>query len=178
MTVILIIFSCMLWVLSGWLLFGRQTLAPGASFVALTLLSLAKSGDGYPLLPINNTILIGWLCMTVVVTLATMLQPLPVRQQSKGMGYILSGAVVGMVVGLLGFTFSSNLPMLYGIMIVATVAGVFFGFLLYSRTPDGAAVSPSSGNFFRYLLAKGFPTAITVMQAGVALVILLAVNNI
>lgn len=31
-----------------------------------------------------------------------------------------------------------------------------------------------AGNFFKYLLAKGFPTAITIMQIGVVLVIVIA----
>ena len=61
---------------------------------------------------------------------------------------------------------------------MTTVAGVFLGFLLYTRTPQGAPVNLLSGNFFSYLLAKGFPAAITVMQLGVVLVIALALYNI
>lgn len=179
MALTLIIFSSLLWLLSLALLFTRrQLLAPAASFIALTLLSMARTSTGYPVVPINSTILIGWLCMTVVVMLTVVLQPEAIRTQTKGMGYITGGAVAGMAVGLLGFTFSANLPLLYGGMIIATIAGTFFGFLLFSRTPDGRVVNLRSGNFFRYLLAKGFPTAITVMQAGVALVLVLAINNI
>lgn len=178
MTITLIILSCVLWILSIAVLARRIMAAPALSFVALTLLSLAKNSYGYPLLPINNTILIGWLCMTVMVMLVTMLQPDPVIRQTRGTGYIIAGALTGLAVGLLGFTFSENLPLLYAIMVTGTVAGTFFGFLIYSRTPDGRAVNISSGNFFKYLLAKGFPTAITVMMPGVALVLLLAVKHI
>lgn len=178
MAIFLIILSCLLWGLSIWFLFTRQILAPVSSFVALALLSLAKSGEGYPILPLNGTILLGWFLMTVVVTAATILQPEPIRRQTRGMGYITAGAIVGMAIGLLGVTVTASPAMLYGIMIVATAAGIFFGFLLFSRTPAGEGVAPGSGNFFRYLLAKGFPTAIAVMQGGVALTLLLAVSHI
>lgn len=181
MALTLIILSCLLWLSAVCALFSRKMLAPAApllSFCALVVLSVAKSPEGYPLLPINATILIFWFCMTLIVVIATRLQPDGIRQQTRGVGYMMVGAIVGMVIGLLGFTVSADLSMLYGIMILATVVGVFLGYLLFSRTPDGEAVAPGSGNFFRYLLAKGFPIAITVMQAGVALVLLLAVNRI
>ena len=63
-------------------------------------------------------------------------------------------------------------------MIVSVIIGIFIGFLMYTRTPDGRPVAPGTGNFFRYLLAKGFPTAITVMQPGVVLVLTIALNTI
>lgn len=177
MTVMLIILSCVCFAAALALLPLRLLVAPAFSFIGLMLLSLSGS-DGFPILPINTTIITGWLAMTLVVMLATLLQPLPVRTQRRGMGYIETGAVAGMCVGLLGFTFSSSLALLYGIMIISTVAGIFFGFLLYTNTPDGKPVGLQSGNFFRYLLAKGFPTAITVMQLGIVLVLLLAVNHL
>lgn len=152
----------------------RLLIAPACSYLGLLILSFAHTAQGYPLVPLNGTILIGWLCMTIVVTLATLMQPLPVRDTTRGMGYITTGALVGMSVGLLAFTVSYQLDMLYGLMIVATAAGTFLGFLLYTNTPDGRAVGIPTGNFFRYLLAKGFPTAITVMQIGVALVLVIA----
>ena len=176
MTIFLIILSCILWLLSLWLLRGRQVAAPAASFLALFVLSLAKK-NGWQLLPINLTMLTGWLCMTLVVMFACYLQPAPVRAQTIGWGYITGGAITGMMLGLLGSTFNISISMLYGIMILATVAGIFIGFLLYTNTPDGRAVAPRSGYFFKYLLAKGFPTTVTVMQAGVALVLLVAIQK-
>lgn len=83
-----------------------------------------------------------------------------------------------LAVGLLGFSISSSLTLRYAYMILATIAGIAFGFLLYTNTPSGKPVGPGSGNFFRYLLAKGFPTAITLMMLGVALVLLIAVKNV
>ena len=85
--------------------------------------------------------------------------------------------MVGLVIGLLGFTVATTISAYYAIMIVATAVGIFFGFLLYSRTPDGSAIGVMSGNFFRYLMAKGFPTAVTLMQIGLVFVLLIAANQ-
>lgn len=175
MGTLFIILSIICWAGSLFLLFRKQLVAPALSYLGLLLLSFARTGD-IPYVPINNTILIGWLCMTLVVMLATMLQPPAITAQTRGEGYMLGGALTGMAIGLLGFTFTSSLPLLYGIMIVGTLAGVFFGYLLFTNTPHGAAVGLRSGRFFTYLPAKGFPTAVTVMQIGVALVILVARN--
>lgn len=176
MTVFLIILACLLAVAAIAVLPTRQLIAPPLAYASLLCLSLKGSG-GYAILPLNSTILISWLCMTVVVMLLTTLQPEPLQRQTKGMWYLIAGGLVGMTVGLLGFTFALALPMLYSIMIVATVAGIFFGFMVYTKTPDGQPLSMRSGNFFKYLLAKGFPVAITIMQLGIALVLAIALHN-
>lgn len=155
----------------------RIGMAPALSYIGLLIIGLTTR-NGYPLLPVNATILTGWFCMSLVVTLAVMMQPVPVRTQTRGMGYIVIGALVGLAVGLLAFSFASNITFLYSVMIMAVIAGIVLGFLLYTKTPDGRPVSPGSGNFLRYLLAKGFPTAITVMQTGVVLVLIIAVNSV
>lgn len=155
----------------------RPLLAPGLAYLGLLSLSLCKNAYGDPWIPLNGTILTMWLCMTVVVMAATIMQPSELRRSLTGMGYLISGTVVGMVIGLLGYTFAANLSLLYGIMIVCTAAGTFFGLLLYSRTPQGTRLAPATGRFLPYLLAKGFPAAITVMQIGVVLVILIALYN-
>lgn len=177
MTVFLIILSAVLWILSILSLYGRQVIAPALSFLALLAISFA-SENGFPLLPINWTIITGWLCLTLVVTFATILQPEPVRRQTRGMSFMIAGGLTGLAVGLLGFSFTSSLSLLYSCMILATVIGITFGFLIYTNTSSGRPVRPGSGNFFRYLLAKGFPTAITLMMLGVVLVLLIAVKNV
>lgn len=177
MTVFLIILSALLWIASVWCLYGRQTLAPALSYLALLSLSFI-SENGYSLLQINTTILMGWLCMTLAVIFTTVLQPEPVRRQTRGMTFIIGGGVTGLALGLLGFSISSSISLRYACMILAIVAGIVFGFLLYTNTPSGRPVRPGSGNFFRYLLAKGFPTAITLMMVGVVLVLLIALNNV
>lgn len=175
-SIFLIILSCLFFISAIICLIWRQVLSPALSFLGLLMLSFNGS-DGYPVLPLNSAILISWLSMAVVVTLATIMQAPAVRAQSRGMGYIIVGALAGMAVGLLGFTFTNSLMLLNGIMIIGVLAGIFFGFILYANTPNGAAVKPGSGYFFKYLLAKGFPAAITIMQTGVALVLAIALNN-
>lgn len=176
MTVFLIILSVVLWALSLISLAGRPALGPALSYLAMLAVSFAETG-GMPLLPVNNTMLIGWLCMALVVMVATYLQPAAVISQTRGMGYMVTGAVTGLAVGLLAFTFAFDISLLYALMVIGIVAGTFLGLLLYTRTPDGRPVAIGSGNFFRYLLAKGFPTVITLAQFGVVLVLAIAIYS-
>lgn len=176
MTIFLIIAACICFIASVAFLPKYQLIAPGAAYLGLLCLSFNGS-SGYPVLPLNGTILVSWLCMTIVVMMVTLLQPDAIRSQSRGMGYIIIGGFVGLAVGLLGFTFSSSLSILNAIMVTGVIAGIFFGYLTFTNTPHGTAVNLKSGNFFKYLLAKGFPTAITIIQIGVALVITIALSN-
>lgn len=146
MTLFLIILSCVLFAGALWALATRIVLAPALSYVGLVLLSMTTR-NGYPLLPINGTILTGWFCMTLVVTFTIFLEPQAVMRQTRGMGYMIVGGLAGLAVGLLGFSVTSSTTLLYSIMVLAVVAGIFFGFLLYTRTPDGRPVAPGSGNF-------------------------------
>lgn len=176
MSVFLLIVSIVAWVAAIASLPSRPLFSPVLSYVGLLCISFCNT-DGLSWLPISGNMLISWLCITLLVMMTTIMQPAAINRQARGMAYIIGGAVVGMVVGLLGFTISDSLSALYAIMIVATAVGIFFGFLLYSRTPDGSAVGVLSGNFFRYLLAKGFPTAVTVMQLGLVFVLLIYQNS-
>ncbi len=173
-----IIISCLLFALTFWFIYRNQMLAPAFSYMGLLALSFADNNLGQPYLPINNTMLISWLCMTLAVMVTTILQPEPVRRQTRGIWYMTIGSVTGMVVGLLGFSLTIDLSTLYSIMILATAAGCFFGYLLFTNTPRGAAVGFRSGNFFKYLLAKGFPIAIAIMMMGLVLVLILAINSL
>lgn len=177
MSTTIIILSILLWGVSVVVSMRRQAISPILSFVALALLSMAEE-NGYKMIPLNGMMLMGWLCMTIIVVTATMMQPAALLSQNRGMGYILGGALTGMVVGLLGFSFSNNISLLYGTMIVATIVGAFVGFLMYTNTPGGKKLSIHSGLFFRYLVAKGFPVAISVMMMGVALVLTIAIRNV
>ena len=176
MSVFLLIASIIVWVAAIWFLPTRPIYSPALSYLGLLGLSCCQT-DGISWLPINGNMLISWLCITLVVMMATIMQPAAINRQARGMAYIIGGAVVGLAVGLLGFTVAQTVSALYAIMIVAVAVGIFFGFLLYSNTPDGKAVGVMSGNFFRYLLAKGFPTAVTVMQIGLVFVLLIYQAN-
>lgn len=173
MSIFLLIAAIILWLAAISMLPGRPLLGPPMSYLGLLCLSLCTDSNGISWLPINSNMLISWLAITLVVMMATMLQPVRIRAQARGMVYIIAGGVVGMAVGLLGYTFTSSVSALYAIMMIATIVGIFLGFLLYTRTPDGRQVGPMSRNFFRYLLAKGFPTAVTLIQIGLVLVLLI-----
>lgn len=177
MNVFLIILSCLLWAGSIYCLYGRQTAAPALSYLALVAISF-MTGDGFPLFPVNNTILVGWLCITLVVMFTTILQSEPMKRQTKGMTFMIAGGIVGLAVGLLSFTFATSLAMRYSCMALGVIIGTALGFLLYALTPDGRPLGSGSRNFFNYLLAKGFPTAITLMMPGLVLVMAIALNNV
>ena len=176
MTATAIVFASLLYLLGLIMLPIRIVASPACSFLGLLILSFAKNPDGYPLLPINSSTVFGWLCVTVLVTVATLCQPAAVRNVNKGMGYITGGSIVGLAIGLLGFSIWSTTGALYGAMVVCTAVGTFLGYLVFTATPAGRNVNFRSGNFFTYLLAKGFPTAITIMQGGVVLVLLIAMR--
>lgn len=175
MAIALLILSVLLWICSIVALPSRPLYAPALSYLGLLCLSFCTTPEGYPWVPISWTMLLCWLSMSLIVMFATMLQPAAVRAQTRGMGYMIVGAFAGMIVGLLGVTVNAGLNLLYGIMIASTIIGIFLGFLLYTNTPDGKGVNIASGNFFKYLLAKGFPTAVTIIQIGLALAITITI---
>ena len=174
--VIAIVFSCIFFLLGIVLIPLRIIAAPACSFLGLLIMSMGKTHEGYPLFPLDSSIILGWLFTVVLVTIATLCQPAPVRNTRKGIGYFLVGALTGMAIGLLGFTVSSNLGENYAIMCICADVGTFLGFLTFTRTPSGKNVAPGSGNFFTYLMAKGFPTAVSVMQTGLILVLLIGMR--
>ena len=177
MSVFLLIASILCWVASLVTLPSRPLYSPAFSYFGLLGISFCET-NGEQWIPVNNNMLVSWLCISVVVMMVTLMQPDAIRKQARGMAYMIGGAFVGLALGLLGFTVSSAVSVLYGIMIVAVAAGIFFGFLLYSNTPAGEPVNVAGGNFFKYLMAKGFPTAVSVMQIGLVLVLLVFQKNV
>ncbi len=176
MATVIIIISIVTWIISMICLLGRRpALGPTLSYLALWWLHYARI-DGYKVLPINSTILYTWLAMTLIVIITVIMQPARISSQTRGTGYMLGGALAGLAVGLAAGSVTTAVSVLYGIMIVAVVLCIFFGYLLFTRTPAGRGLNVASGDFFRYLLAKGFPTAITVMMAGIPLVMLMAMR--
>lgn len=169
--VISIIFASILYLLGLFLIPKRLVGAPACCFLGLLILSMGRTPEGYPILPLGNGLILGWLFMAVLVTVLTLCQPAPIRHTNKGMMYYLIGSLTGLAIGLLGFTFTNVAGGRYVMMIVSVAAATFMGGLIYARTPDGAPVGLNSGHFFSYLLAKGFPTAISVMELGTALVV-------
>ena len=177
MMIFLIILASLLWI-GAFAAFPRRIiLGPPLSCCALILLSLARR-NGYPLVPLSSGMTLSWISITLVVMIIIILQNPAIRMQSRGTGYMLIGALAGMAVGLLGYTFSPSSNLLYAIMLIATAAGICLGLLIFSNTPDGRAIAPGPRHLLRYLLAKGFPALVTVGQLGIAAVILIAANGI
>lgn len=148
-----------------WLLFTREVLAPAASLLGLVAIYFSH------LLPLMPNMVITWLALTVIVMGVSFMQPPALMAQNRGMGYMLGGAVAGMAVGLVAIASVYSLTLQYACMILGVMAGIFFAFLLFSRTPGGRDVSLASGHFFTYLTAKGFPLAITIIQPGIVLML-------
>lgn len=165
MTVLLLILAVVLYASSGLLLYKKEMLGPVVSFLALGAVYLTG------ILPLNLNILITWLCLTLVVTGVSAMQPSAIMMQTRGMGYICLGALTGMCVGLLGYTFTTRLSAIYAIMVLSVLVGIFFGYLLFTRTPEGSQLRVTRSRYFSYLLAKGFPVAISVMMLGVVLIL-------
>lgn len=172
MLIVVVILSVLLWIAAFIALPKRILVAPALSFCAMLVLSFAKR-DSYPLIPLPNNMIISWLSITLVMMLIIMLQNPALRQQSRGVGYMTIGGIVGMTIGLMAFSLSSQLNLLYAIMILATAVGIFLGLLTFSRTPDGSEIAIPTGRFFKYLMAKGFPILITIAQLGIPIVILI-----
>lgn len=165
MTTILIILAVALYATSALLLFKKEVLGPLAAFLALG--SVYLSGT----LPLNINMIITWLCITLVVTGASAMQAPALMAQKRGMGYMSLGALTGLAVGLLAYTMTTRLSAIYAIMSLAIVIGIFFGYVLFTRTPQGEQLSVSRSRFFPYLLAKGFPVAVATMMLGITLII-------
>lgn len=165
MNVILLILGIICFCAAGWLLFKREILAPAASLAGLACVYFTH------VVPLASNMVLTWLALTVIVMGVSAMQNPALMQQTRGMGYMTAGAVVGMFVGLVAVSATTSLTAQYAAMIVGILSGIFFGFFLFTRTPDGKDVSLSSGHFFSYLAAKGFPLALTVIQPGVVIML-------
>lgn len=165
MAILLIIIAILLYCVSAFLLFRKEILGPIAAFLAMGAVYLSG------LLPMNLNMIITWLCLTLVVSGVSAIQPPALMAQRRGMGYIFIGSIVGLAVGLMGYTFTASISAIYVIMVLAVVVGIFFGYLLFARTPQGEQLRATRNRFFSYLLAKGFPVAIAVSMLGVPLIL-------
>lgn len=174
MTIFLIIISCLLWIGAFAALPKRIIVSPALSYCAMLVLTFTKDGTGEYLFPLTNSLLVSWLCITLVVMLAVILQNPAIRMQSRGIWYMTLGGLAGMLVGLACISLISTLSLAYALMLIGAAAGIVIGAILFTNTPAGRGVAPATGNFFRYTLAKGFPILVTVAQLGIILVVVTA----
>lgn len=169
MSLTLIILALILMAGSLALLFTKESVAPTAAFLGLAAIYFSGS------LPMKMNLLLTWMCITLMVTAVSAMQPAPVMAQRRGMGYLTVGGVAGLAVGLACMGVVDSLPGVYATMTAGTLAGIFFGYLVFGRTPAGTALRQSRRRYFSYLLAKGFPVAITLLQIGAAILLAVAV---
>lgn len=168
--IILVVVGILFFAGGLWLLFKRPVVAPVGSLAGLSCIYFSRA------LPLAPNMVMTWLALTLIVMLISLMQPQAVMQQRRGTGYMLAGALAGMMVGLISLGSTTSLTAQYACMIVGIVAGIFFGFMLFACTPQGVNVGMGSGKFFNYLAAKGFPVAITVIQPGVAILLWLVTH--
>lgn len=173
MWIAIVIISALLWIAGAVCLWKRPLWSPALAYVALVVLSLA-SRDGSPLLPINGTILLSWLAITIVTMITVLLQP-DMPRNATASAYLLLGAVVGMALSLPSVIAGASPPSAYSLMIGLTALSTVLWYVAFTLTPAGRAMG-SRAHFWSRLAAWGFPVAVCLMQLGVALVLTLLLN--
>lgn len=108
--------------------------------------------------PFTTGTMIFWGVAVAIVVANRFLLPAFVRDSRRGLGYIATGAIVGMAIGLTLYTAAS--------VIIGAVVGSFLGALAYTRTSAGASLEFPTSKFFNYLGAKAIPAVIAASMAG------------
>lgn len=169
MDIIIIILAVLLYAASAVLLYRKEVLGPAAALLGLCAVFWYHSLEAYGGVPMADSTLITWFIMTLIVTIASAMQPPALMAQRRGMTHMILGGVCGLAAGLLCFAITLDLSAINMIMKFTIAAGVFAGYYLFTKTPDGARLQDTRSRFFSYLLAKGFPVAIAIMMLGVPL---------
>lgn len=113
-----------------------------------------------PGLTVKTEALLFWGVAALITLGICSLLPDWVSRSRKGVGYIVTAAIAGTLVGML--ISSAGL-------IIGAVTGAFCGALAFSRTPEGKTLKFPSSEFLNYLCAKGLPAVVTACIAGLIL---------
>lgn len=133
-----------------------------AAIVALGGLYLMRmSGE----LNISGNSMLFWCAATLLVLFINSLTSTEEQGKAKGVGYIVTGSMAGMFVGLLLSTEG---------IIVGSAAGALLGATAFCRTPAGASLRFPSLVFMRNLCAVGLPAIVAVCIIGIAIMGILA----
>lgn len=108
-------------------------------------------------------LLTSWGIAVAIVVATDLLHPHSLSRATNGMGYIGSGALVGVMVGMTAFSFLW--------MVVGAAVGTLAGGYFYARTPAGKPLQFPSPRFFQYLCAKGLPAIVTASVLGITLLL-------
>jgi hypothetical protein len=118
---------------------------PPLSWIGMLLVYFAdKSGD--PTDPMSATVLLVWLAVTVIVTILDYVIPVEATRVAGGHKAASTGAVLGLVVGML-------VPPL-GI-IAGSLLGAFIGELMVTDKGVWAAFKAGAGAFLGFILGTG-----------------------
>lgn len=119
--------------------------------------------------PFSTETMIFWGIAVVLVTVNSFMLPAFIRNSSRGLGYIATGALAGMAVGLTLYRPAT--------VICGAVIGTFVAAIAYTRTANGAVLEFPTSKFFNYLGAKGIPAVMTASMIGLVLAGLIIRNN-
>ena len=132
---------------------------PGAVLAYAGLWLLKWSGFIHP----SAGLLASWGVIVVVVLVIDFLLPSSISRATNGMGYMGVGGLVGLFVGMTGFSLAWA--------VAGAAAGVLLGAFAHTRMPGGKALGFPSSRFFQYLCAKGLPAVVTLGLIGIALLL-------
>lgn len=132
---------------------------PGAVLAYAGLWLFKWSGFIHP----SAGLLASWGVIVVVVLVIDFLLPSSISRATNGMGYMGVGGLVGLFVGMTGFSLAWA--------VAGAAAGVLLGAFAYTRMPGGKALGFPSSRFFQYLCAKGLPAVVTLGLIGIALLL-------
>lgn len=159
MSTILLI-SGIIALVAGFLAIMRPYI-PGALLAYAGLWLLKWGGVLHP----STSLLISWGVIVVIVLIIDYLLPAGIARATNGMAYMGVGGLVGLFVGMTGFSLAWA--------VTGAAAGVLLGALAFTRMPGGRELGFPSSRFFQYLCAKGLPAVVTLGIIGIA--VLLAV---
>ena len=145
-------------ILSAGVVFAFRNASSGAAFSYMGLTSIYGSKISY----INAGLVCFWALAVLIVLFVNIWRQHKLQIPNVGRNFIVGGALVGMVAGLvLG----------YAAMVVGSALGVCLGTMAWWRTPSGIACQQK---FVRVLAEVGLPAVVTMSVAGVALSALVA----
>ncbi len=150
-----------LWLLAGAGLFAGMSVMQAyrsrwdSVMWAYVALWIVKAGGA--VLSIGQ--LIFWGVASAIAIGIMALLPEQVRKSTLGVGFIVTGALAGMALGILANTISA--------IIAGAALGAVFGGVAASRTRGGRVLDFPTKRFFNYLCAKGLPAVVSISMIGI-----------
>lgn len=139
--------------LSGALVSAFRWSTTGLAFAYLGMMAVRQSAC----IRIDSNLMLFWAVATLILLVVRLWTPHMQPVSQTGRNYIVGGALVGMLPGvLLG----------YAEMIIGSVIGAFLGLIAWRRTPKG---SESRVNTLKTACEVGLPAVVTMSMIGLTL---------